>query len=126
MVAFAARGVDAFESVIGLQDVGSGLLLTLAVALLVPIGWGYLAVVPRPDARRTPAVPSQIGTRLRWRRTIARQQAWTSGRTTFRSIRPLRPDPVLPGRPSPPIRRLRARAALRHLTDGWRVVRCPH
>jgi hypothetical protein len=126
MVAFVARGADAFESIIGLQDVGSSILLTLAFVLVLPIGWGYLTAATKQDALPTRTVPSQIGTRLHWRRSLARQRAWASGRTHARSIHPMRQDAIRPGRPSPAIGRLRTRRALHHLTGGWQVVRYPH
>jgi hypothetical protein len=126
MVTLTARTADAFEALMGLQEVGSGLLLAVALVLLAPIAWGYVAAIPTRDARRAPTLPTQIGARLHWRRTSARQRAWMSSRNATRSSSPPRRGAIRPGRPSPPIKRLRVRAAFLHPARDWQTIRYPH
>jgi hypothetical protein len=125
MLTLVSRSGDVIEQLGKDEHLTGSLVLIVVGVLFALVIRDYLAAAVRPPAPPVLFPPVRLNGRLHLQRSGARRRAWTTAYSRSRPRRATVVEWVGTARPSPAIKRFRARRSLRHLTRDWAVVRYP-
>src|SRR4051812_46678964 len=125
MHAWTSHGGGALELVLSAQTPLFSVLVTLVVVMMALGVWGQMTTLRR-ERQHLPEPARTLSARLYLRRSRAWRRGWTTESRGFGRPVSAREGAAGPAPPSPAIRRLRTRRAIRHLARDWAVVRYPY